>query len=100
MNAKIYRLSKSGRDVSWTEWKKHKGCSLSDLGEALVSKTLGPSSKWSRKGVSLGDIEKADSGSGRDLAKFIVNEWNRLDLVEEDGVCCVSHVSSLTSLKQ
>lgn len=77
----VYYLSRTGRNVEWKEWKYHSGCSLSQMAENEASKVLGPSNRWSRNGVTLGDIANASMLADRELAGYAVRCFSRKDLV-------------------
>ena len=77
----IYNLSESGKVVTWTEWKKHGGCGISNSEIGNVSAALGPENGWKRKGVTLGDIADVSKVSERNLSRYVKERWKRDDLV-------------------
>ena len=77
----IYNLSKSGKTITWTEWKKHDGCGISNVEIGDISAALGPEDGWKRKGVTLGDIADVSKVAERNLARYAKERWQRDDLV-------------------
>ena len=76
-----YRLTKSGRNITWAEWKKHGGCGLSSMAISVVKTgTVGPESVWKKRGVLLGDIADASVLADRELARYCIEHWAREDL--------------------
>ena len=77
----VYNLSKSGRDITWSEWKKHGGCDISNSAYNEVANKLGPSGLWKRSKVTTGDIADCSKHAERELARYAVERWERKDLV-------------------
>jgi hypothetical protein len=74
----VYQLSKIGRRVTWEQWKRTKGCGLSDQSRCMASMKLNmPEARWLDSGTTLGEIEDAWAIAGREMARFATEHLNR-----------------------
>ena len=64
-----YRLTETGRAMTWLEWKKKGGCGLSDWAVHYISKQLCPPARWP-KTLTLGDLADASALADREIARY------------------------------
>ena len=78
----MYKLSKTGRTITWSRWKSIGGCGLPN--DTCAPKNLEcPVAKWDEQFPTLGQIEDACPYTGRSLARFAMEHLgNDLMVVE------------------
>lgn len=74
----IYKLTKKGRDLKWSDWKRRGGCGLSHQTQVQVTLQLGvPLARWDN--YTLGQLVDAHVVAGREMGRYAFSE-------EEEGV--------------
>lgn len=71
----IYKLSQDGRKLTYAAWRKLGGCGIPNMNSVFI--TLGPIAHWDKNLITLGDIEDACPATGRDFARFAVQNLNK-----------------------
>ena len=70
----VYRLSPQAKTMTWSEWRKVKGCGLSQIAENEVKRSFGKPIFWQKDNATdplfLGDIARASILADRELARF------------------------------
>lgn len=69
---KTYLLSNQGRSLTWGQWKKMRGCGLSDATSRAIGK-LSPE-------MTLGELENRCIVAGREIARFALTHLRKPEL--------------------
>lgn len=75
----IYKLSETGRQVTYAEWRKIGGCGMPNSSNAMNG-NLGPMARWDIHKITLGDIEDSCPYTGRCFARFAVEHLSRTNM--------------------
>ena len=87
----LYVLSESAKKVTWKDWMAMGGCGLSGWAihyclkqDPVTGKVMPPMARWTREGITLGDIAAASVLASRELARFAVEHLNRPEWAVEE----------------
>ena len=79
-----YLLTDAAKLITWGEWKRLGGCSLSQYAEIWASRIVGTFQVRNAQPVTLGQLQDACIVAGREIARFAKDhldksEWARVE---------------------